>query len=556
LAELSPYLNSHPIDKAYALGLMQKELDLARNDYVNISTYSGGRLVHTTGDIRSFALKNHFSEGEFYRKGKEKVCSYLSFTRNIRSFPYRVVVRFIAPFRLLRNGKTLVTINGSTAISSRTMNAARSRAIGYAKSPYVSRTVRHIRPSPPRPATETWTRQFLETYEHYYDGEVKTFYQNVVPVNAYRRTWSGSRTPNWGKLKPFQYPVNPHIVEIVDWTENRFHQYDVNPVIGSSLLWIKPFTTVYAPLQPSTTHLPLAENLAISRLIQAAQAGIQANLAQDLAQIGQMTSLIAGNATKIVKSLRQLRRFNFTGAINALTAGRGNQGITRGRLSATKSLASNWLQLQYGWKPLLKDIEGTAIALANMMVGSTSVRSVRVTASAMKEFREVYPPAPTTFFASAKPGVTTWINRTTCKFVVRYRLDNPALAFFAQTGFTNPINLMWEILPFSFVADWFLPIGPYLESLTAFHGLDFVSGSKTLFTRMKMDQAIENYGPLLVEPTTIGHHTAKFRYERIFLNRSTLSGFPTMHYPQLNLSGLTGGVRAQNAIALLVQAFR
>jgi hypothetical protein len=115
---------------------------------------------------------------------------------------------------------------------------------------------------------------------------------------------------------------------------------------------------------------------------------------------------------------------------------------------------------------------------------------------------------------------------------------------------------MWEILPFSFVADWFLPIGPYLESLTAFHGLDFVSGSKTLFTRMKMDQAIENYGPLIVEPTTIGHHTAKFRYERIFLNRSTLSGFPTMHYPQLNLSGLTGGVRAQNAVALLLQAFR
>jgi hypothetical protein len=108
----------------------------------------------------------------------------------------------------------------------------------------------------------------------------------------------------------------------------------VNQTIGSSLLWIKPFTAVYAPLQPSTTHLPLAENLAISRLIQAAQAGIQANLAQDLAQIGQMTSLIAGNATKIVKSLRQLRRLNFSGAINALTAGRGNQGITRGRLSA------------------------------------------------------------------------------------------------------------------------------------------------------------------------------------------------------------------------------
>jgi len=556
LAELSPYLNNHPIEKAYSLGLVTKELALAKNDYVCISTYSGGRLVHTTGDIRSFALKNHYSEFEFYPGKNEKVRTWLKFTRNIRGFNYHVVEPFYHPMRFRRNGKMHGVIDGSTANSSRTMHHARSRTIGLAKSPYVSPAIPR-RNNPPRPATETTVRQFLETFEHYYDGSVKTFFQNVVPVNAYRRTWAGTRTPNWGRLKPSQMPVNPVIVEIVDWTENRFHQYEVNQTIGSSLLWIKPYTMVYAPLQPSTIHLGLADNKAISRLIGQVGGQIEGNLAQDLAQIGQLNDLIFGNAKKIMTGWRKLKQGDIPGAINALTAGRGNRNLNGKKFSPTKSLSSKWLELQYGWKPLLKDIEGTIQALSKYQDGEYSVRRVSSTASAMRDFEFAYPDAPTSYFgSSAKAGKTIQINRSSVKYVIRYRLQSPEIAFLAQTGFTNPINLMWEILPFSFVVDWFLPIGSYLESLSGFHGLEFVSGSKTLFTRMFMDSSIANAGPLSVEPTTFGRHTANFRYERIFFTRESLSGFPSMQVPQLNLSGITGGNRAANAIALLTQAFR
>lgn len=32
-------------------------------------------------------------------------------------------------------------------------------------------------------------------------------------------------------------------------------------------------------------------------------------------------------------------------------------------------------------------------------------------------------------------------------------------------GFTNPAAVLWEATPFSFVVDWFLPIGDYLKTL-------------------------------------------------------------------------------------------
>jgi hypothetical protein len=351
-------------------------------------------------------------------------------------------------------------------------------------------------------------------------------------------------------------PVNAHAVKIVEVLEDKYTKYQVQAASGNWELNVYPYTEVYTPpLSPIAIHLPLAEQNAIRRLIDAAQAGIQANLAQNLAQYGQVTGMIAGNANKLVKSLRQLRRFNFTGAINALTAGRGNSGIDPSKLSRTKSVASNWLELQYGWKPLLSDIEGTLKAIPTLTNVGSFVRSVRASAKASKEVVVDFPP-PNGSSGFTVGGKTTFVNRTSTKFVIRYREANPGLAFAAQTGFTNPLNLAWEILPFSFVADWFLPIGPYLETLTAFQGLTFIGGSRTNFTRVRMDSVFSYSGPYAGEPTVNIQENAVYRKEEVWLNRVGLSDFPSQVAPQLNLRGLEGGVRAANAIALLTQVFR
>jgi len=49
-------------------------------------------------------------------------------------------------------------------------------------------------------------------------------------------------------------------------------------------------------------------------------------------------------------------------------------------------------------------------------------------------------------------------------------------------GLTNPEMVMWELLPYSFVADWFIPIGDWMEARALVQGLKgtFITADKKL----------------------------------------------------------------------------
>lgn len=59
------------------------------------------------------------------------------------------------------------------------------------------------------------------------------------------------------------------------------------------------------------------------------------------------------------------------------------------------------------------------------------------------------------------------------KFIrtVFYRVESPGLALAAELGLTNPALIAWELLPMSFLVDYFLKIGAFLESADALLGL-------------------------------------------------------------------------------------
>jgi hypothetical protein len=146
------------------------------------------------------------------------------------------------------------------------------------------------------------------------------------------------------------------------------------------------------------------------------------------------------------------------------------------------------------------------------------------------------------------------------KVLVRldYSLSNPVLANLSQMGITNPVELAWEELPYSFVADWFLPIGDYLGNLDATLGWDFIGGTKsaTITQRHRVDVLGTPYSP----PGTPWFFTFKSKWNnikgrgrRFWLNRSVYTSSP---YPDnLFLKNPVSGVHLANAIALLRQAF-
>lgn len=49
-----------------------------------------------------------------------------------------------------------------------------------------------------------------------------------------------------------------------------------------------------------------------------------------------------------------------------------------------------------------------------------------------------------------------------------------------QLGFANPVGLAWELIPYSFVVDWALNIGSYLDLQTSLWGLKVLDAGYSL----------------------------------------------------------------------------
>lgn len=178
------------------------------------------------------------------------------------------------------------------------------------------------------------------------------------------------------------------------------------------------------------------------------------NLGVAFAERNATARLLGDTASQIAKAVRQLRRGNFGEAARALGVGR--------KRSNGRSLIERWLELQYGWKPLLQDVYGAADALSKR-----SGSDWRVTAKATVRERINVSKDSVGISYAARCEATGWDSA----FV---RIDaypnNDVLLALSQLGITNPALVAWELVPFSFVLDWMLPVGEYLDSLDAMLG--------------------------------------------------------------------------------------
>lgn len=375
---------------------------------------------------------------------------------------------------------------------------------------------------------------------------------------SYFRSWTGVRTPHFKTLKRSQLPVNDHhslSMRTLDLGCEVTH-IDTNsgppgPFDPDFVITIRSFTsqfgTSFAGGTPGvSTHLPLARNKAIKRLVDAMGSGTDANLAQDFVQFRQTAKTISDSVSKIASSLLALKKGNLVKATQYLWGSRSPKFKKDRPLKPGASLADNWLAMQYGWKPLLRDIDGTCRSLAEFVQSNPMVRSVRSSATDT-EFVRVILTHPSTGIAV---GDAFRRSVTTCKFKMRYRVASELTAFLAQTGFTNPVNLAWEVLPFSFVADWFLPLGPYFENMSNFDGLEFVDGCQTLFTRTnKMRSLFYSGTPQF--PWYYEEYFGGWQREEVLLDRTALSSFPTLTFPQFKSPFDSHNQHILNGLALI-----
>ena len=182
-----------------------------------------------------------------------------------------------------------------------------------------------------------------------------------------------------------------------------------------------------------------------SRLSEAVK-GHQFNLAVSAAQGKQTVDMVVNAAHSIGGALLDLKRGRFASAARRLGVNQRPSKLSE------KDVAGRWLELQYGWLPLISDVHEAAKAYEAITKGPRRDRvSVSLTREGIKE-------------TSTSPP--NWSCKGTVKEKWRliYEMEEQ-LSTGRSLGLTDPLSVAWEIIPYSFVVDWFIPIGTYLENL-------------------------------------------------------------------------------------------
>lgn len=131
-----------------------------------------------------------------------------------------------------------------------------------------------------------------------------------------------------------------------------------------------------------------------------------------------------------------------------------NSNTLASRELVSKDISAMWLEIQYGVKPLLSDIFEAMKAYERHTAGP---RKSRFTVRKRIEW-PIY---------ESNPAVNTY-----AKWTIHSQTKRQIIAELTEViseprslGLLDPASVAWELTPLSFVADWFIPIGSYLEAL-------------------------------------------------------------------------------------------
>lgn len=185
----------------------------------------------------------------------------------------------------------------------------------------------------------------------------------------------------------------------------------------------------------------------------------KADIGVALAESRRTYNMLASRSMDLLQALLDLKRRRFRNPRDWNRA-HPDLGID------TRRLADGYLEYKYGWRPLMKDLHDIyglfrdSLKPALLVDGQATIPDNATYSGSVHNSR---------YYTSGSA-------RRWHRCHVWGAVDSSSMRQMTQVGLTNPLALAWEVVPYSFVVDWFMPIGNVLEAHAARLGLTFVGG--------------------------------------------------------------------------------
>jgi len=179
-----------------------------------------------------------------------------------------------------------------------------------------------------------------------------------------------------------------------------------------------------------------------------------------LGDIASVAKAAKGNPFNLPRRLPEIRR-------NLIKA------VRKGK-KAVKSTANRWLQYHYGITPAIRDIESASKYFTEEIVPlPIHVRRRSSMLLPISDRTLGYPLSyGGTWYQGPGPLVKTGWSRTNMWATVQ-RKTRP-YSQFRELGFDSAARIAWELVPLSFVIDWAVDIGGYLENSLIADSFDII----------------------------------------------------------------------------------
>lgn len=279
----------------------------------------------------------------------------------------------------------------------------------------------------------------------------------------------------------------------------------------------------------------LAHNKALARFQD--QLGPQSQLGSTLAMWRESAQMVALRATQMRKAYQHLKRGRFQSFLKELGAV-PKRKHTDLRRSKPKEAGGLWLEYWMGWAPLVGDIH------SSLQVATTTLPAVTVkaTASTPVSYRQYVDNMPYGLLSRTAEG------KVVVKIQANVWISNPNLYLADRLGLLNPVYILYDMMPWSWMLNWFVNIEQLAISVVPPQGITYDRAFTTRHCKCK-----GSYEDLQFNWGTSSYDVLAGSWEGYTTRRSL--GVPSSYKVVWNFSGLSY-TRAATAISLLLQQLK